>query len=136
MGVSAAPDLTQRQAIEIDRMTSALYKLAEPVPGTKGMGPKDRANRLHAEMERRIAIAREVLPFNLWEGGRAMGVTDEEPLGWKATVRDLYDEMHFGRDNVFTGSELAGRVIQFIEDRHPTYFTGHQSRRKPEDRDG
>ena len=36
-----------------------LAELAAPVPSTKGMAPKDRADRLHAELLRRIKIARE-----------------------------------------------------------------------------
>lgn len=41
-----------------DAMTQAISDLSAPIPGTKGMGPRDRANRLHAELERRIAIAK------------------------------------------------------------------------------
>ena len=37
----------------------ALARLAAPIPPTKGMDPKSRAQRLHAELERRIAIAKE-----------------------------------------------------------------------------
>ena len=44
-----------------ERMELALAQLAAPPPGTKGMGPKDRADRLHAEMVRRGALAREAL---------------------------------------------------------------------------
>lgn len=50
--VSATPE---------ERMRVALYGVATPIPSTKGMGPKDRANRLHAELERRIALAKEAL---------------------------------------------------------------------------
>jgi hypothetical protein len=42
-----------------ERMDRALFILTQPVPSTKGMAPKDRALRLHAELERRIAIAKE-----------------------------------------------------------------------------
>ena len=41
---------------------------------------------------------------------------------WRETVRDLYDDLHFGEDNVFTGSRLAARLIAFIEERHAAYF--------------
>jgi hypothetical protein len=44
-----------------DRLVAALLQLNERMPSTKGMGPKDRANRLHSELERRIAIARDAL---------------------------------------------------------------------------
>lgn len=44
-----------------ERMERALRDLALPVPGTKGLGPSDRAQRLHAEMERRRAVATEAL---------------------------------------------------------------------------
>lgn len=44
-----------------ERIEHAMRKLTAPVPSTKGMGPADRAQRLHAEMERRIAIAQEAL---------------------------------------------------------------------------
>lgn len=39
----------------------ALAKLSLSVPSTKGMGPKDQALRLRAEMERRIKIAQDAL---------------------------------------------------------------------------
>lgn len=42
---------------------------------------------------------------------------------WRETVRDLYDHLHFSKDGFFSGSPLAKRIIQFIEDRHPAYFT-------------
>ena len=41
---------------------------------------------------------------------------------WRETVRDLYDDLHFGQDSMFTGSRLAKRLIAFIEDRHPGFF--------------
>ena len=41
---------------------------------------------------------------------------------WRQTVRDLYDELHFGPDNLFTGNRLARRLIGFIEYRHPGFF--------------
>lgn len=43
------------------RMIAALEQLGAPIPSTKGMDPRARAQRLHAEMERRIRIAREAL---------------------------------------------------------------------------
>lgn len=42
-------------------MRQRLAELAMPPPSTKGMGPKDRADRLHAELLRRIKIAREAV---------------------------------------------------------------------------
>jgi hypothetical protein len=41
---------------------------------------------------------------------------------WKETLRDMYDDLHFGKDNTFTGSRLAKRLVAFIEERHPRYF--------------
>ena len=41
---------------------------------------------------------------------------------WRETVRDMYDDLHFGQINVFTGNRLAKRLIKFIEDRHPGFF--------------
>lgn len=41
---------------------------------------------------------------------------------WRETVRDLYDDLHFGQDNIFTGSRLAARLIHLIEQRHPGFF--------------
>lgn len=41
---------------------------------------------------------------------------------WRQTVRDLYDDLHHGKDNMFTGNRLAKRLIAFIEDRHPGFF--------------
>lgn len=43
------------------RIEAAMHRMTLPVPGTKGMGPKDRADRLHAELERRIADAKAAL---------------------------------------------------------------------------
>ena len=54
-------DPVQRMALEHERMRVALHKLTFPVPGTKGLPPKDRAARLHAEAERRIIVAKEAL---------------------------------------------------------------------------
>jgi hypothetical protein len=48
-------------AIREERMTAALQHLCAPIPSTRGMGPKDRAQRLHAELERRIGIATKAL---------------------------------------------------------------------------
>lgn len=61
------PPLTDRPATIIvlqtreDRLQSALYVLARAVPSTKGMAPRDRAQRLHAELERRIKVAKEAV---------------------------------------------------------------------------
>lgn len=44
-----------------ERLEIALKQIAHPIPSTKGMGPKDRAQRLHVELERRIAIARNAI---------------------------------------------------------------------------
>lgn len=41
---------------------------------------------------------------------------------WRETVRDLYDECHFGTDSIFTGSQLAQRIVEMIERRHPDFF--------------
>lgn len=42
---------------------------------------------------------------------------------WRETLRDLYDDLHFGPDNVFTGNTpLAARLVAFIEKRHADYF--------------
>lgn len=41
---------------------------------------------------------------------------------WRETVRDIFDTLHFGEDNLFTGSRLAKRIIALIEERHPDYF--------------
>ena len=49
---------------------------------------------------------------------------------WRETVRDIYDELHFGKISLFTGSKLAKRLIGIIEDRHPGYFN-----EPPPDRD-
>lgn len=54
-----------------DRMASALRKLSLPIPGSKGMGPIDRAALLHAELERRIATAKDALRVPLLQDGSA-----------------------------------------------------------------
>lgn len=41
---------------------------------------------------------------------------------WRETVRDIYDDLHFGEDNLFTGSRLAKRLVDFLERRHPGFF--------------
>jgi hypothetical protein len=46
---------------QIESMRAALARLSRPIPSTKGMAPKDRAQRLHSDLERRIAIARDAL---------------------------------------------------------------------------
>jgi hypothetical protein len=48
-------------AIREERLTTSLQHLCAPAPSTKGMGPKDRAQRLHAELERRIGIATKAI---------------------------------------------------------------------------
>lgn len=50
---------------------------------------------------------------------------------WRETVRDLYDDLHFGEDNLFTGNRLAKRLIGFIEDRHPGFFNEPRDRLNP-----
>lgn len=54
-------DPLQAAAVRAERIERALTALTEPPPSTKGLGPKDRADRLHAEMLRRIAAAKEAL---------------------------------------------------------------------------
>lgn len=50
-------------------------------------------------------------------------MADEQAAdNWRETVRDLYDDLHFGQDNLFTGNRLAKRLIAFIEARHPGFF--------------
>jgi Protein of unknown function (DUF2384) len=46
-----------------ERIERAMNALTFSVPNTKGMGPKDRALRLHAELERRIALAKDALKY-------------------------------------------------------------------------
>jgi hypothetical protein len=42
-------------------LLQALHRAAAPIPSTKGMNPAERAQRLHAELERRIRDANEVI---------------------------------------------------------------------------
>ena len=51
------------------RIESAMLRLTQHVPSTKGYGPKDRAEFLHAELEGRRALAKEALRFH--DGERA-----------------------------------------------------------------
>lgn len=51
---------------------------------------------------------------------------------WRETVRDIYDDLHFGQDNMFKGSRLAKRLIAMIEDRHPGYFNEPHVKEKPD----
>lgn len=44
-----------------ERIERLMHILTWSVPSTKGLGPQDRADFLHAEMERRIAIAKRAL---------------------------------------------------------------------------
>lgn len=46
---------------DVNLLRQRLIELAAPIPSTKGMGPKDRADRLHAELLRRIKVAREAV---------------------------------------------------------------------------
>ncbi len=41
---------------------------------------------------------------------------------WKETVRAIYDELHFGTDNIFN-SNLADHIVRMIEERHSAYFS-------------
>jgi len=50
-------------ATRAERIEEAMHRMVAPIPSTKGMGPKERAQFLHAELERRIAIARDVLRY-------------------------------------------------------------------------
>jgi hypothetical protein len=59
--VPVTPSPTIWQPTRQERMEQALQALTQPIPGTKGLGPKDRAERLHAELERRIQIAKDAI---------------------------------------------------------------------------
>ena len=50
-------------ATRAERIEVAMHKLMAPIPSTKGMNPRDRANRLHTELERRIAVAVDALRY-------------------------------------------------------------------------
>jgi hypothetical protein len=52
------PDTIIVKPTREELMRQALGRLSAPVPSTKGMDPRTRADRLHAELERRIAIAK------------------------------------------------------------------------------
>lgn len=54
-----------------------------------------------------------------------MTTESEAPNPWRETVRDLYDELHFGEDS---HSCLAGRLAEFIEARHPEWFCAAEER--------
>jgi hypothetical protein len=41
---------------------------------------------------------------------------------WRETVRDIFDTLHHGEDDIFTGSRLAKRLVAMIEDRHHAFF--------------
>jgi len=51
-----------------------------------------------------------------------MTTNSTTPNEWRETIRYIYNNLHFGQDNVFTGNRLANRLIAIIEDRHPNYF--------------
>ena len=53
-----------------------------------------------------------------------MAEPDENP--WRETVRDLYDKLHFGSDDLFIGDSLTAGIIAFIEERHPRFFGSPQ----------
>lgn len=46
---------------EVRRLRQALAAACAPLPSTAGMGPPDRAQRLHAEFERRVVNMRRAL---------------------------------------------------------------------------
>ena len=59
-------DSSEQFVIPADYVSLALQHLTAltvAVPSTKGMGPKERAQRLHAEMEKRIELAKNVEQF-------------------------------------------------------------------------
>lgn len=41
---------------------------------------------------------------------------------WRETVRDIFDMLHHGEDDIFTGNQLARRLVALIEDRHHDFF--------------
>lgn len=61
-GVSDEPTLIIAQPTLEERLIQLVRQMRAPIPSTKGLAPRDRAERLHAELERRIALSQEVLP--------------------------------------------------------------------------
>jgi hypothetical protein len=42
---------------------------------------------------------------------------------WRETVRDIYDRLHFGPEDYFSGNaRLAKELVHLIETRHPDFF--------------
>jgi hypothetical protein len=64
VGVTVRPPVFVRES-RAERIERVMGDLTAPVPSTKGMPPKDRANRLHAELERRIQVAKDVLAHDI-----------------------------------------------------------------------
>lgn len=50
----------------------------------------------------------------------AQQTTTDDP--WRETVRDIFDTLHHGEDDIFTGSRLAKRLVAMIEVRHHDFF--------------
>jgi hypothetical protein len=77
-----------------EKLRRLLLTLTYPVPSTRGMGPADRANRLHAEIERRIARADEIL-----------AVLQSDPKDAAPTLREIIaitEATHASQERAFT----------------------------------
>ena len=68
--------------------------------------------------------------YGHWDYIRTPMLAYDDPEVWRETVRSLYDDLHFGPDNTFTGNRLAKRLIKYIEDRHPNFFSEDPKLRK------
>jgi hypothetical protein len=53
------PKMTAYMPEANQRLHIAIRAMSAPMPATKGLGPTDRAQVLHNEMERRIILARD-----------------------------------------------------------------------------
>lgn len=60
-GQVVAQEAYDRLLRDRNRYRDALSQVLAHLPSTKGLDPKDRAARLHNELERRRGIAREAL---------------------------------------------------------------------------
>jgi hypothetical protein len=50
--------------------------------------------------------------YGHWDYIRTPMLAYDDPEVWRETVRSLYDDLHFGPDNTFTGNRLAKRLTQ------------------------
>ena len=72
------------------------------------------------------AAMRRTLKGHAMADSRGRQMADNDT--WRETVRAIFDTLHSGEDDIFTGKRLARRLVSLIEDRHHGYFCGPEDK--------